>query len=125
MITSSSDSFALAPTAVITANGGSCTTTGTANHNGGGGRIALGIRLTDDVLENWLGQLAALGDVYAEPDWTPGKKTVRYTDAEIAAMFPGATLTAAGGKNTNYKAGDGSVCVYLAPVPQGMMLLVR
>ena len=125
-VTSRGKSFAIAPTASITAKGGSCTTVNTGSkHNGGGGRIALGIGVDDAVLEDWLGQLAALGDVYAEVNWSPGRKVVPYTAEQIAERFPGATFSAAGGSNTSYSAEDGTVCIYEGPRQNGSVIYIQ
>ena len=125
LITSRRRGFSVASTASMAANGGSCKTTQNVNQNGGGGRIALGIGVDDAVLEDWLGQLAALDDVYAEVSWTPGRKIVPYTAEQIAAAFPGATFSVAGGANTSYSAQAGTVCIYEGPQQNGLKIFVR
>ena len=126
LITSRKRRFTVAPTASLTAVGGSANNTShVVNQNGGGGRIALGIGVDDAVLEDWLGQLAALGDVYAEVEWSPGRKVVPYTAAQITERFPGATFSAAGGSNTSYSAQAGTVCIYEGPRQNGLTIFVQ
>ncbi len=64
-------------------------------------------------------------DVYAEVSWSPGRKVVPYTAEQIAAAFPGATFSVAGGSNTSYRAQDGTVCVYEGPSQHRLMFFVR
>ena len=127
LITSRRRRFTVAPTASLTAIGGCANDPkyNTLNQNGGGGRIALGIGVDDAVLKDWLGQLAALGDVYAEVYWSPGRKVIPYTAEQIAAAFPGATVSAAGGANTTHAAQAGTVCIYEGPQQNGLKIFVR
>ena len=81
--------------------------------------------MRDEVLEDWLGQLAALGDVYAEVSWSPGRKVIPYTAEQIAAAFPGATFSVAGGANNSYTAEDGTICIYEGPQQNGLTILVQ
>ena len=63
--------------------------------------------------------------MYAEVYWSPGRKVVPYTAEQIAAAFPGATISAAGGSNASYSAQDGTVCVYEGPQKNGLTIFVQ
>lgn len=93
--------------------------------NGGGGRIALGIGVSDDMLESYIAKLEELNDVYAEPTFVLDKRLKAFTADEIAAVFPEATITAAGGNNGSYSAEDGSVYIYNGVPRLGFSITVR
>ena len=102
------------PTAQLIAKGKTASSYG---GHGGGGRIALGVRLTDE-------QVAALAA--GEPDVLPGNcaKVTVYegTNTQFAVDFPGATACVDAG--AKYPNGEGTVR-YLKGLEPGLMLIVR
>ena len=44
---------------------------------------------------------------------------------KIAAAFPDATFSVAGGANTSYSAEDGTVCIYEGPQQNGLKIFVK